>query len=599
MKERSLLTVLAALLALGASAHARANGEAASGGPPPTTAESSEQRDTRMRWWREAKFGMFIHWGVYAVPAGTWKGQRIPGIGEWIMRSAQIPVAEYRQFARQFNPVKYDPDSWAALAREAGMKYIVITSKHHDGFALFDSKATDWDIVDATPYGKEVLGPLARAARRRGLKFGLYYSQAQDWTHPGGAKAGYQDGEGWDDAHKGSFDAYLRQIAVPQVREILTRYQPDILWWDTPFLMTRERAGLLRPLLALRPGVITNNRLGGGYRGDTDTPEQQIPATGIPGRDWEVCMTMNDTWGYKSYDQDWKSTPDLIRKLVDIASKGGNFLLNVGPTAEGEIPPPSVERLKQIGRWMKVNGEAIYGTTASPFDRLSWGRCTKKVRGDRATLYLHVFDWPAEGRLLVPGLRSRMTSARLLAGGARLRTEQTDEGGVVHLPAAAPDPVASVVKVEVAGPLEVARSRPNTAQAADGSLTLTAEQAEIHNPADAEAQVEEAYGAPNIGYWTDARSWVGWPCRIDRPGRFEVLAELAAVEPGSRFRVAVGDQSLVAEAPATGGYGMFRKITLGRLDLPKAGEYELAIRPEAAAWKPINLRSLTLRPVSE
>lgn len=503
MRQTSLLTVLTALLALGIGPRARAGAEQAAAGPPPATTESTEQRDARMRWWRDARFGMFIHWGVYAVPAGTWKGRRVPGIGEWIMRRAQIPVAEYRQFARQFNPVKYDPDAWAALAHEAGMRYIVITSKHHDGFALFDSQVTDWDIVDATPYGKDVLAPLARAARRRGLKFGLYYSQAQDWTHPGGAKADYGDGEGWDDAHKGSFDTYLRKIAVPQVREILTHYQPDILWWDTPYLMTRERAGLLRPLLALRPGLITNNRLGGGYRGDTDTPEQQIPATGIPGRDWEVCMTMNDTWGYKSYDQNWKSTEDLIRKLVDIASKGGNFLLNAGPTAEGEIPPPIVERLKQIGRWMKVNSEAIYGTTASPFDRLSWGRCTRKLHGDRTILYLHVFDWPADGHLLAPGLRNRVTSARLLAGGARLRAEQTDQGVVLHLPAAAPDPIASVIKVEVAGPLEVVRSQPNLAQAADGSLTLTAEQAEIHNPDGAEAQVEDAHGAPNIGYWTE------------------------------------------------------------------------------------------------
>lgn len=558
--------------------------------------ETKPQRDARMRWWREARFGLFIHWGVYAVPAGFYKGKPVPGIGEWILRQATIPVAEYRAFAREFNPVRYDPDAWAALAREAGMKYIVITSKHHDGFALFDSKVTDWDVVDATPYKKDVLAPLAAAARRRGLKFGLYYSQAQDWVHPGGAKAGMSEGDGWDPAHRGSFEDYLRRIAVPQVREILTAYRPDVLWWDTPTWMTPERAAPLHALLARRPGIITNNRLGGGYAGDTDTPEQHIPATGIPGRDWEVCMTMNDTWGYKSDDNNWKSTETLIRNLVDIASKGGNFLLNVGSTARGEIPRPSVERLRAIGRWMRVNGEAIYGTAASPFARLPWGRCTRKARGSGATLYLHIFDWPQDGRLLVPGLKSRITSARLLSGRARLRTETSGEGVVVRVPATAPDPIASVIAVDVAGPLEIARVLPR--QAADGSVTLTALEADIHAAGGAEARVEaSAGGVPNVGYWTDPHAFVSWRFQIERTGVFEIVAELAT-EAGSRFRVTAGNQTLDAEVPATGGYGSYRKVVLGRLNLARPGEIELAVRPDAGNWRPINLRSVTLRPAT-
>jgi alpha-L-fucosidase len=418
--------------------------------------ESKEARDARMKWWREARFGMFIHWGVYSVPAGTYKGQQIKGIGEWIMLRAKIPLAEYKQFARQFNPVKYDPDAWAALAQEAGMKYIVITSKHHDGFALFDSKVTDWDVVDATPYGKDLIRPLAEAARRRGLKFGLYYSEAQDWTHPGGAKSGYKDGDGWDPAHKGSFDKYLDQIAVPQVREILANYKPDILWWDTPHLMTPERAKKFLPLLAPYPAIITNNRLGGGVKGDTDTPEQRIPATGIPGRDWETCMTMNNTWGYKSYDNNWKSTETLIRNLVDIASKGGNYLLNVGPTSEGLIPQPSVERLKAIGQWMKTNGESIYGTTASPCPRPAWGRITTKTVGQGAdlagqtTLYLHVFDWPASGELAVP-ISNRVKACFLLADRSRqFQTTSGDKGLTVKLTGDAPDKICSVVVLQIA-----------------------------------------------------------------------------------------------------------------------------------------------------
>lgn len=240
--------------------------------------ETVQQRDARMAWWREARFGLFIHWGVYAVPAGTYKGEQIPNIGEWIMHYAQIPVAEYQQYAKQFNPVKYDPEAWVRMAKDAGMKYIVITAKHHDGFALFDTAVSDWDIVEATPYGKDVLKPLAEAAQKHGIKLGFYYSQAQDWHHPGGAT---WDGN-WDPAQDGSMDDYIRNIAVPQVRELFTNYgEVSILWWDTPIDMTPERAAMFDGLVDLQPGIIVNNRLLDGVDGDLRTPEQHIPATGL------------------------------------------------------------------------------------------------------------------------------------------------------------------------------------------------------------------------------------------------------------------------------------------------------------------------------
>ena len=236
-------------------------------------------------------------------------------------------------------------------------------------------------------------------------------------------------------AQDGDMDEYIRTIAVPQVREILSNYgKIAILWWDTPVNMNKQRADMLLPLLALQPGIITNNRLGGGYGGDLSTPEQQIPATGIPGRDWETCMTMNGTWGYKSYDHNWKSVETLLHNLVDIASKGGNYLLNVGPTCLGEIPAPSIERLKAIGAWMKVNGESIYATTASPFSRLPWGRCTKKLHDAGATLYLHVFDWPKDGKLIVPGLRNEVRSAWLLATDKTLECTAGADGVTVVVP---------------------------------------------------------------------------------------------------------------------------------------------------------------------
>lgn len=556
--------------------------------------ETREQRDSRMGWWREAKFGMFIHWGVYAVPAGTYKDKQISGIGEWIMRNAEIPVAEYRAFARQFNPVKYRPEAWAKLAHEAGMRYMVITSKHHDGFALFPSEVTDWDVADATPYAKDLIGPLANAARAEGLRFGLYYSQAQDWTHPGGAKARLKEGEGWDDAHKGSFDAYIDKIAVPQVKEILSRYQPDILWWDTPAWMNPERANRFIPLLKLRPGLIHNNRLGGGYKGDTETPEQHIPATGYKDRDWEVCMTMNGTWGYKSYDDAWKSTEDLVEKLCDIVSKGGNFLLNVGPTPEGEIPAPSIERLKTVGAWMRTNGDAIYGTTASPFHKLPWGRCTKKLRADGATLFLHVFDWPTDGKIVVPGLKNTPKQASLLAGGAQLETRRTEDGVVISVPAHAPDPMVSVLKLEIDGALDVESVALQQDQ--EGKVELTPPFAELNNPGyGSHLIIENKGGAPNIGYWVDARAWVQWTYKITKPGAFKVSATIASPSKTSiQWGIDEGKQKAAVEP--TGSFESFKTIDLGTVKIDAAGLHTFTIRAIAKDWKPINLRSVALSP---
>ena len=559
----------------------------------PYADETPEERDERMKWWRDARFGMFIHWGVYSVPAGTYEGKRIGGIGEWVMNRAKIPVARYKKYARQFNPVEYDPDKWVRLAKEAGMKYIVITSKHHDGFALFDSKVTDWDIVDATPYGKDLLEPLAEACRRHGIRLGFYYSQAQDWCHPGGAAAGGH----WDKAQDGDMDKYIREIAMPQVREILSNYgKLGVLWWDTPTGMNRERAEMLLPLINLQPGIITNNRLGGGYGGDLSTPEQHIPATGTPGRDWETCMTMNGTWGYKSYDDNWKPTQTLIRNLVDIASKGGNYLLNVGPTALGEIPEPSIERLRQVGEWMKVNGESIYATTASPFAKLAWGRCTKKLHDGGATLYLHVFEWPEDGRLVVPGLRNKVRSAHILATSQRMVATPAEEGVLVDVPAVPLDQIDTVVVLEVEGELDIEKTLPR--QSADGTMRLPAILAEIHTPNGASAaQIETIGGRPNLGYWTDSHTWIDWAFEIDEPGTFDVIAEIACPSSSSKFEVSMGDQKWRVTAQNTGDYNSFKTYRIGRVHINEKGKHSISIRPVQSSWSPINLRGLELRPV--
>jgi alpha-L-fucosidase len=414
--------------------------------------EYGATHDQRMKWWRAARFGMFIHWGVYSVPAGVWNGTNVTRHGaEWIMNPARILMSEYQKLPAQFNPVKFNADQWVKLAKDAGMKYIVITAKHHDGFAMFHSKASAFNIYDATPFKRDPLAELAVACRKQGIKLGFYYSQAQDWNHPGGAASGGH----WDPEQDGSMDEFIDKVDVPQLKEILSNYG-DVaeLWFDTPTGMNTARAEKILPLLKLQPKMVVNNRLDSKKAtGDFSTPEQTIPATGIPGKDWEACMTMNRTWGFRAYDHDWKSTETLIRNLVDIASKGGNYLLNVGPTSEGVIPEPSVERLKEVGAWMKVNCEAIYGTTASPFEHLAWGRCTKKVLKNSAVLYLHVFDWPKDGKLLVPGLKNKVASASLLATGKKLKTYATDAGVVVEVPADAPDKISSTIVLKVKGKL--------------------------------------------------------------------------------------------------------------------------------------------------
>ncbi|MEM2927060.1 MAG: alpha-L-fucosidase [Candidatus Bathyarchaeia archaeon] len=373
--------------------------------------ETSRIQGDRMAWWREARFGMFIHWGLYAIPAGVWEGRCIPGIGEWIMYNARIPVKEYEKLAKRFNPIKFDAKEWVRIAKMAGMKYIVITAKHHDGFCMFDTDLTDYNIVRATPFGRDPLKELSEACREEGLRLGFYYSQTLDWHHPDGM------GNFWDyDLSKQDFTRYLREYVKPQLEELLGNYGPiAILWFDitTP---TPELARELRDLVRrLSPETIISGRIGGGLRtpstsfkglGDYITMgDNQIPDRRIDDY-WEVPMTLNDTWGYKSYDHNWKTPGRIVQMLVEIVSKGGNLLLNVGPTAEGEIPKPSVDVLLEVGRWLKNNGESIYGTGAAPLDAPIDApyRCTYKP----GRFYVHVFGWPWESRLRVFGAKGKI-----------------------------------------------------------------------------------------------------------------------------------------------------------------------------------------------
>ena len=398
------------------------------------------KEDPRLDWWREAKFGMFIHWGVYSIPAGVWKGVHIPGIGEWIMLRAEIPIAEYEALAPQFNPVKYDANQIVKLAKAAGQKYIVLTSKHHDGFCMYGTKETDYNIVDGTPYGKDILKDLADACAREGIKLGLYYSQTQDWHHPNGF------GNTWDfNEDEQDFGDYIDNYVKPQVREILSNYGPIcIVWFDTPRIIERHQSQELLDLVhSLQPDCLVCGRLGNKLGDYATAQDNAIPPDLQAEIDWETPATINDTWGFKTHDHNWKSTTQLIQNLVDIVSKGGNYLLNIGPDDQGAIPEPSVERLEAMGAWLDVNGESIYGTQPGPIQGQSQYRTTQNDN----VVYLHVFDWSPDGRIALSGLEA--SSATWLDANCDAALDLSREGYqlVLQGPAAAPNEHVTVIKL--------------------------------------------------------------------------------------------------------------------------------------------------------
>lgn len=424
--------------------------------------ESDADFDQRMEWWRESRFGMFIHWGVYAVPAGIHKGEKYESIGEWIQLKAKIPIDEYEAYAKQFNPVKYDAEQWAKTMKNAGMKYVVITSKHHDGFALWDSAVSDYDIVDYAPYGKDILKSLAEACKAQGIKFGLYHS-IMDWHHPQ-AQANDAPNYRYNEIFNPEFPQYVENFLKPQLKELVAQYDPDILWFDGEWIpdFTHEMGlDLYQYVRTLKPSIIINNRVDKGrkgmegmnkddkkYAGDFGTPEQEI-LEGTSTMDWESCMTMNDTWGYKSFDENWKSSKTLIHNLIDIAAKGGNYLLNIGPTAEGQIPNPSQERLANMGSWLEVNGEAIYATQKfkKAYKQGENIRFTKKI--NQPYLYAITFEQPSQ-QLVLKHIQPREDSSIRVLGheGVLDWTFDPAKGLIIKIPEDLTGKMAWTFKIE-------------------------------------------------------------------------------------------------------------------------------------------------------
>jgi alpha-L-fucosidase len=570
--------------------------------------ETPAQRDARMAWWRDARFGIFIHWGVYSRLEGRWDGKDIPSVGEWIMETGKIPASAYVREARAFNPTAYDPASWAALFRDAGAKYVVITSRHHDGFCLWDSKVSDFDVMGVAA-GRDLLAPLKREIERQGLKFGLYYS-IMDWTHPD-----WSGRRAWNDLWPGrapdraAFDAYIDA----QLRELAAAYDPAVVWfdgeWEDPWTV-EEGARTQALTRALMPHAIVNDRCvkaRPGMRprrqreqamdqdvGDFGTPEQEVPRKALPDVDWETCLTMNDTWGYKASDTNFKSTRELIRTLVDVSSKGGNLLLNVGPDGLGRIPEPSIQRLHDLGAWLKVNGEAIYATRAGPIQKLSWGRSTQRD----GVIYLHVFDWPRDGRLPLPGLKTTVKKARVVGHpDLPVRTLVTEEQQWLEVPGVAPSADATVIALEIDGPPVMVAPPPE--KLTEGTIVLGAGDARLAGgrlgleQRDADKQ--------NIGYWTDGAATASWSVTLPASTLVDVVLVLSCLPgaEGNDFQVDLGDQHLRGTVRSTGSWEEFEPVTCGRLRLGP-GTIDLTVRaadPRAMHFALMNLQEVRLVPV--
>lgn len=556
--------------------------------------------EQKLDWFRDAKFGMFIHWGPYSQLAGEWNGKEVP-VGkeaEWIMNWLKIPVKEYRELARKFNPVKFNAWELVRLAKATGMKYIVITAKHHDGFAMYHSKASPYNIFDWTPFKRDPLKELSQACAEEGIKFCIYYSHREDWEHPGGYGNNwdYENEWGEDLYDHGKFKKYIEEKAKPQLRELLTNYGPvGLVWFDRGMYTPEQGKEFVNLVKELQPATLVNSRVG-NYSQELLGDYQSMSDNGMPPGGlkeyWESAQTLNKTWGFSKFDTLWKSPETVIRNLVKIISSGGNYLLNIGPKGNGEIPNATVEIFRKVGPWVERNAESLYGTTASPFGELAWGYCTAKG----SKLYLFVRDWPKDGVLTVPGLQNTITSAHLLLNkSTKLQVNQAEKQTHIYLPSKPTDSPITVLELNIDGSPKV--YPPLVLQDSTEAFELDYAKAITHGKTMTRFNRK---GGFHISKWTGPEDSIEWLIHVDKPGAFQVLIDYAANKEseGKPYEIKVGSYTFKTSVLYTGDWFDYRKFSVGYVEHLNPGDYTVTIQPKESdetylMW----LRSIKLNPV--
>ncbi len=527
----------------------------------------------RGQLFEEGNYAMFIHWGLYSHLGNLYKGKSYYGIGEWIMhrRMADIPVAEYMSLAERFNPVKFDADRIARLAKDAGMKYIVITSKHHDGFAMYHSKCNAFNIVDATPFKRDPMKELAHACQKHGLGLGFYYSHNQDWTFPGGSGGPRKTADG----KKADFTYYYENKCRPQVEEITTRYGPiAIVWFDTPGRIPRK---YVEELVAIvhknQPNALVSGRAGYGL-GDYQTlGDMEVPNANVEGI-WETVDTTNDSWAYAWYDNYWKTPKEILRRLVSCVGRGGTYMLNIGPRGDGTVPEPAALALRTAGQWIQAYPQVVYGTDASPWQHaLPWGDVTVKNN----TLFLSIFDLPGEGTLYLPGLKTRVASARLL-GQRKSPTDlkvQTRNGWTrIQLPERISEQRVPVVQVELEGRPDV-----DPCWGIDPALetTVLAQFAAVTGARQETRKWMEKFGEWNhvvrVWQWKEGGT-ASWEVAVLQPGYYNVDLTYSGQGRIVWGVDIVGGQHIQNQQNSSHNY---QKFPIGWIRFPKPGKYRVGV----------------------
>lgn len=530
------------------------------------------------KWFEDARFGLFIHYGLYSVPGGEWEGKNYYGISEWLMRRARIPVSRYEQIAKEFNPRKYNAESWVRFAKSCGFKYIVITAKHHDGFAMYHSKVSKYNIVDATPFKRDLIAELAKACKKYGMKLGFYYSQTQDWHEKDAV------GNDWDfTGQKRNFQKYLDEKCKPQLEELLTNYgEVSILWFDTPQDITKEASqSLVDWVHKFQPNCLTSSRVGNGLGDYIALRDHEIPRSVI-NRPFEALFTHNGSWGYSKLDKNFRSPKEILRLLLASSSKGGNLIMNIGPRPDGTFQKESIEDFTVVGEWLRKNGEAVYGSGASPLTDMPWGYITTKP----GILYLHVLDWPCAGSSLrIPVHKAAVTGVTLLSSGERVPYE-IDAGNLKPmLPDKAPDELCTVIKITYTGTLPVTDALP--IEEGYNSVMYPKWATLKGKAAINEDRWMEAFGdwhyATFIDGWKTNRDVATWKLDLDKPGKFKVVLDYQFSfkdKPAEGVIRINGNDAIKFQAIPTGDdIRNFSEQRIGMIEIKHAGEVLLTISP--------------------